>query len=408
MTDISSTRLADLWTRQLAGEDLTGDERGVLADAFAADEVFRRRVLHDHHLEGALRAEASLQRQQDRQLAAMQQLLRAASRSDRFIARLRPRLESAAYARQSGAERAERHRAWTRRTFFASAAVAAGLVIALVSMRPAGPPASRETLARRSAPARVAQAPAGAPATTASQVAGIAARGQSRGPLDSPLVVNDVRRAVLVTGADDTHDAQTTLDQGTGDDRLRTQLEQLGFEVAVLSADEPLLEEARRAQVVVLSPSVATRNLSEELVTMAVPIVALESSAFSWLGLTGPAWTRDLGHTPAQLTDVVIEDSTQPLAAGLSGQVPVFSRRQRLRWGVPGPHAIQVATYPGAPAQHSLLFAYERGALTPGGSPAAGRRVAMFLGNGRIIRRLAVPGWRLFDAAVTWAAEDTR
>ena len=32
--------------------------------------------------------------------------------------------------------------------------------------------------------------------------------------------------------------------------------------------------------------------------------------------------------------------------------------------------------------------------------------VALFLGNGRVIRGLTDQGWRLFDAAATWAASE--
>jgi hypothetical protein len=42
----------------------------------------------------------------------------------------------------------------------------------------------------------------------------------------------------------------------------------------------------------------------------------------------------------------------------------------------------------------------------PGGRAAA-RRVALFLGNGRVIRSLTPDGWRLFDAAVAWSAADS-
>jgi hypothetical protein len=39
----------------------------------------------------------------------------------------------------------------------------------------------------------------------------------------------------------------------------------------------------------------------------------------------------------------------------------------------------------------------------PGG-PAAARRVALFLGNLRVVSALNAQGWRLFDAAVSWSA----
>ena len=70
------------------------------------------------------------------------------------------------------------------------------------------------------------------------------------------------------------------------------------------------------------------------------------------------------------------------------------------------PDAIIVAHYPGGSAHHSAVFAYERGSEMLGGRAPA-RRVALFLGNGRVIRSLTPDGWRLFDAAVAWSAADS-
>jgi hypothetical protein len=412
MSDVSSTRLADLWTRHLAGETLDAEEIATLADAFSSDEVFRRRVLNDLRLDGALRAEAELRHDQSRMLAAMQELLHAAARSDRFVARLRPRLQSAAnQARRAGT--AERRRSWARRTAVATQAHAAGFGVLFVGLRSSsvrpGASGGRPTVARR---APLPQTPGSAAKTPAEQVAGIAARG--RGPVETEVVDDtaDGRRAILVTGTDDPHDLEPGeepgADQTIWDDPLRARLEHLGYQVHVMSADAVALEdEARRAQLVVLSPSVATPHLSDELVAAPVPMIALESSAFRRLGLTGPVWMRDLGVTPVSLSETIINTPEHPLAAGLSGSVPVLSRRQRLRWGVPGPGAVSIASWAGAPANHSLLFAYERGGATVAG-PAPARRVAMFLGNARVVRRLTPSGWRLFDAAVAWSAEDGR
>jgi hypothetical protein len=77
----------------------------------------------------------------------------------------------------------------------------------------------------------------------------------------------------------------------------------------------------------------------------------------------------------------------------------------KLRWCVPSPSASRIASYAGAPEQASVLFGYDRGAATATGTAPA-RRVGLFLGNGRVIRALTEPGWRLFDAAVLWAVEN--
>jgi hypothetical protein len=138
-------------------------------------------------------------------------------------------------------------------------------------------------------------------------------------------------------------------------------------------------------------------------------MVALESSAFTRLGLTGPVWKRDVGPTSQRLNEVLITEPKHPLAAGLTGQLAVLAKPQGLRWGLPGEDAIIIARFPGAPnpRPQGAVFAYERGSEMPGGRAAA-RRVALFLGNGRVVRSLTPDGWRLFDAAVNWSAADSR
>jgi hypothetical protein len=376
VSDLGASRLADLWTRHLAGESLTNDEYATLTDAFANDEMYRRRVLGDRRLDGALRALGELERRQPELLATMDQLVRAAAHSDGFVERLRLRLAAEPVAR----------RASTRRAVLAGAAVAA--VAAAFIMIPRRAPRS----------------------TAGRAVPSVAGRSISRPPADQIIPsASGARRAVLLLGGDDPQ-LLAPRKRTTIDEPLRARLEQLGFSVEVLTADDhesSLPRALEDADVVVLSPSVATAELSEDLVTLSVPMVALESSAFSRLGLTGVAWKRDLGPTDQRVSDVVISNPNHPLAGGLTGQPTVLQRRLGLRWGLPGEEAIVVARFPGAPAGQSAVFAYERGSDMPGGRAAA-RRVGIFLGNGRVIRSLTADGWRLFDAAVSWSAADSR
>lgn len=377
MSDLGGTRLADLWTRHLAGEALTEEEAGQLDAAFAADDLFRERVLQDRRLDGALRATAELRQRQPEMLRTMHQLVRAALHSDGFVERLQMRLATEAQPR----------RAWGRRIALgglAAAAVAAAVVA--LAPRPTRPVASRRT-------------------------PGAMGRAISRPPADQRMIGrDDTRRAVLLLGDSEAYQPRLTR-QAIADEQLRARMEGLGFAVDVLNIEDPelpLQETLERAQVVVLSPSIMMAELSEEMVALPVPMVALESSAFTRLGLTGPVWKRDVGPTAQRFNEVVITQPKHPLAAGLTGQLTVLDKRQGLRWGLPGEDAIIVATFPGtSPTPQGAVFAYERGSEMPGGHAAA-RRVALFLGNGRVVRSLTPEGWRLFDAAVTWSAADSR
>jgi len=377
VSDLGGTRLLDVWTRHLAGEPLNDDELAQLELGFAGDDLFRQRVLQDRRLDGALRAEAELRLRQPEMLRTMHQLVRAALHSDGFVERLQLRLAS---------EASPPRRTWARRIALGglAAAAVAALVVALA-------PRPSRTVASRKAPAAMARA-------------------ISRPHADQRVIAPDdgSRRAVLLLG-DSEQGRQAR--QAVADQQLRERMEGLGFTVQVLMVEEtevPLKETLEAAQVVVLSPSIMMAELSEEMVDLPVPMVALESSAFTRLGLTGPAWKRDVGPTPQRFNEVTIAHPEHPLAAGLTGQPTVLDRRMGLRWALPGDEAILIANFPSAsPRPMGAVFAYERGSDMPGGRAAA-RRVALFLGNGRVVRSLTADGWRLFDAAVTWSAADSR
>jgi hypothetical protein len=190
-------------------------------------------------------------------------------------------------------------------------------------------------------------------------------------------------------------------------DRLfKSRLENLGFAVRVVDAGSASEDELRQARVVVLSFTLTAADLPASFQNLPIPIVAVESSAFTQLHFTGPRWMKDVGNGP-RLTDVVITNPEHPLAAGLTGAVRVFSHPQRLRWAAPPETASPVASYAGAPEGNSLVFAYERGDLTAAGRAPA-RRAGLFLGNERVVRALNEQGWRLFDAAVSWCASQPR
>ena len=76
-------------------------------------------------------------------------------------------------------------------------------------------------------------------------------------------------------------------------------------------------------------------------------------------------------------TRVTITAAGHPLAAGLTGNVAVYSSAWRLVWGVPGPGATRVAHVAGMTTRPAI-FAYETGAPMLGGAAPA-KRVAFFL-----------------------------
>ena len=221
--------------------------------------------------------------------------------------------------------------------------------------------------------------------------------------LKVPLAEGLSREVLLLTGPDNTKEEPPPPDGLRGsEEALKARLERLGFNVSAIDAGALVPERARTAVLLVLSPSVSTRGLPAGFAELPVPMLVLESTGFEQLGLTGKRWRRDVGSVPPQ-TEIAIVNPKHPLAGGLSETVQVLAWPLGLRWATPPPSASVVATYLGAP-ERAALFGYERGAPTASGTAPA-RRVGLFFGNGRVIRALTEPGWRLFDAAALWATE---
>jgi hypothetical protein len=219
--------------------------------------------------------------------------------------------------------------------------------------------------------------------------------------LHSPRVEAGPREALLLTGPDDTKEPAPEEGLRGSEERLKSHLERIGFKVSVADAGGLTPERARTAALLVLSSSVSSNSLEPWFADLPVPMLVLESTGFEQLGLTGARWFRDVGPV-APLTEIVIDDPSHPLAAGLSGTVRVLATPLNVRWGAPAAGGKRIATYAGAPEKRALLFAFDRGARTAWASAPA-RRVGLFLGNGRVIRALTEQGWRLFEAAALWA-----
>ena len=133
-------------------------------------------------------------------------------------------------------------------------------------------------------------------------------------------------------------------------------------------------------------------------------------------GITAPSH----GVTVEQLS-VVITNPEHPLAAGLSGRVQVYRVLREMNWGAHlAPGAQVVATL--APSleaagdaaantatdysRAAVIYYVPKGGALAEGATAAGLRVQFFVENENgpgTYNLLTAEGFRLFDAAVTWA-----
>lgn len=174
-----------------------------------------------------------------------------------------------------------------------------------------------------------------------------------------------------------------------------------GFTVTVATPEQTSDAIVGQQALVVISESVPSAQLVGRAPNWMVPIICMEPALFDDLGMTGPQWQRDFGDV-VEGRRLTLASIDHPLTGGLpAGSVDVLTASDKLVWGAPAPTAIKIASIAGR-ADAQAIFAYDAGArLVSGRAPA--RRVGWFAGRDAATK-LSANGWRLFEAAVRWAA----
>jgi hypothetical protein len=217
---------------------------------------------------------------------------------------------------------------------------------------------------------------------------------------DSEVASRQAPQVLLVVG-------RTPL--GVGDARVKERLESLGYGVVAKPALQVVSSDASgKAMIAISSTSLAMDvtdvpgELTAKFRESAVPVLVWEPRLFYELGMIGGEdHQKDWGALKDQ-SRLTMTDPAHPLAAGLSGTVPVLTNPDRISWGLVRGEAIKVATLDGHP-DRAAVFAYDRAASMPG-LVAPARRVGLFLFDATPLH-LTRQGWSLFDAAVRWCAE---
>ncbi|HOX02491.1 MAG TPA: Ig-like domain-containing protein [Candidatus Paceibacterota bacterium] len=156
--------------------------------------------------------------------------------------------------------------------------------------------------------------------------------------------------------------------------------------------------------LIIVSESISSGNVGNAFRDLAKPVIANESFIFDDMALTGTVTTNDFGiFTYIGLqTNITIIDAAHPLAAGLSGDVPVYVTPTSGCYGrTVGAGAILVATMVDHP-EHYTLFAYDAGAQMVG-MAAPARRVGMFVFSAGTVVPYTPNVYALLEAAVNWA-----
>ncbi len=122
-----------------------------------------------------------------------------------------------------------------------------------------------------------------------------------------------------------------------------------------------------------------------------MPVLVYKPWIYGNMGLAGTFGS-------ASGTSVSIANPASPLAAGLSGTVPITTTSGPVGYGTPAASAEVVATASG----RATLFAYEAGDVLTDGSAAASCRVALPFSDQNLATATA-QGNALLDAAISWA-----
>jgi hypothetical protein len=189
------------------------------------------------------------------------------------------------------------------------------------------------------------------------------------------------------------------------DEKVKAHLESRGFSVALQdqsAAPTTALAVAGGADLVVISSTVAAKDVSPAWRQLPVPLLTWENDLLDDLAMTGKRHDTDFGEA-AKERYVWLVNAPHPMAAGLpAGVTDVYAKQAGMSWGKPGLGATTIATLYGQPDK-AAIFGYEKGATMDYESLAPARRGMLFLGN-ETFTNLSPAGRLLFDAAVDWAA----
>jgi DNA-binding protein YbaB/chitodextrinase len=186
-----------------------------------------------------------------------------------------------------------------------------------------------------------------------------------------------------------------------GDMAMKDRLEHRhGLDVLVRLHGDTKTSDLRDMRVHVISESVSSGTVGTRFLSSPAPTVVCEANLFDDMKLTGAVSNTDFGEVSGQ-TELEVT-AGHPLAAGLSGRVPVVVSGQKFAWGKPGPEAAKVAVLINRPDNFGV-FGYEGGANMVG-TRATAPRVGFFAGAGAATSFNAT-GTALFDAAIRWARQ---
>ncbi|GAA4877835.1 hypothetical protein GCM10023310_67360 [Paenibacillus vulneris] len=189
--------------------------------------------------------------------------------------------------------------------------------------------------------------------------------------------------------------------EGGGDPFLINHLKKLGYQVMDIVDADFTLEKAKDYGVIYVSESVNSSKIDSKLKSSTVPIVVAKNQVASEAGLVG---VQKFGQEEKVRTIHILNEK-HPLAAGLKDTVAIYKEDGKISYGLhPGKDAVTIAEYPASGDNKKIMiFGYEKGSKNINNEVVPARQVYFSMPTGEE-EKLTDNGWKLFDAAIEWAA----
>lgn len=191
------------------------------------------------------------------------------------------------------------------------------------------------------------------------------------------------------------------------DDHMVKHFKDLGFIVTEADQSEPD-SRAEGQDVIIISATNSKYKFTNKYRDSKIPIMCLEGLMADSLKMASRHRYVDYGEhgelkesedPPEAYLEIV--NSSLPMAAGLKpGYVKFIKEADVLKWAMPAPSAITIATLPNA-FHERAIFGYEKGAAMADEYVAPARRV-LFPVDNPAFDDLTPEGNALFDAALLW------
>ena len=188
----------------------------------------------------------------------------------------------------------------------------------------------------------------------------------------------------------------------SGDAGLQVALEAQGHTVTLFDDGAADVSNTGGSNLVLISGSASVARLSDRFVADTRPVMVGEYLMFGTMQLTGTISNVDFGRLPTNNTLTLVSAASS--IGATAGDVQVLTRNRRMVWGRPGASGVTLATADGDPTR-ATLFSYEAGVQLPSGSPAAGKRMGIYL-SGFLANLWTDDGLSLFEQSVDWMLSD--